>query len=380
MKTKTNFFTESKWRNPLELNNNKSLILFFGNDVSALDELKRQNPKSTIVGCSSAGVVVGEVQMSKGSQATFLDFENSSFKTMVVSMVYLDSFKIGEKIMEEFSKTENLKGVLVFTEGLKCNGAKLAEGIHANNKNNVPVSGGLAADELSFTKTWCYCDKVVEDSVVAVAFYGDVEMSIGSRAGIKSFGVERKITKADKNVLYELDGKPALQIFKEFLGEEESAGLPASALRYPVEISKNFETDEGLVRTPILVDEKLGTITFTGEIPEGKSLRLMMADLDEVIHESSKLSENLKNLNNDADGENFLNIIISCAARKIILGTDVDEELFDFNKQVEKRKGCQVGFYAYGEITFVNKECSFVNQTLTYVSMYEKKKAKGQAA
>ena len=70
--------------------------------------------------------------------------------------------------------------------------------------------------------------------MVAVGLYGEhVKLGHGSKGGWDTFGPERIVTKSDGNVLYELDDKPALALYKEYLGDR-AAGLPGSALLFPL--------------------------------------------------------------------------------------------------------------------------------------------------
>ena len=62
--------------------------------------------------------------------------------------------------------------------------------------------------------------QAARDSVVAAAFYGDrLKVGYGSLGGWDTFGPERLITRSKGNVLYELDGKSALELYKKYLGE-----------------------------------------------------------------------------------------------------------------------------------------------------------------
>ncbi len=78
-----------------------------------------------------------------------------------------------------------------------------------------------------------YGIKLYNNSIAAVGLYGK-KLSVGyaSLGGWDSFGPERLITKSEGNVLYELDGKSALELYKKYLGEH-AGGFPATGLLFP---------------------------------------------------------------------------------------------------------------------------------------------------
>ena len=109
-----------------------------------------------------------------------------------------------------------------------------------------------------------YENKARNNLVVGIGLYGDdVEVRHGSKGGWDTFGPEREVTKSSDNVLYELDGKPALEVYKRYLGDRAS-GLPATALLFPLSLR---DRDESVVRTILTVDEEDGSMTFAGDIP-----------------------------------------------------------------------------------------------------------------
>ena len=107
--------------------------------------------------------------------------------------------------------------------------------------------------------------------------------------GWDSFGVDRKVTKSKANILYELDGQPALELYKIYLGKH-AADLPASALLFPLSLRlKNSETP--LVRTVLSVNEADGSMVFADDIPQGEYVRLMKASSDRLIDGANDAAE-----------------------------------------------------------------------------------------
>ncbi len=108
-------------------------------------------------------------------------------------------------------------------------------GLNARLPEHVVVTGGMAGDGARFARTWVLASgKPQSDAVVAVGLYGpSLRITHGSQGGWDAFGPERKVTASQGNVLYALDGRPALELYKAYLGERASE-LPSSGLLFPL--------------------------------------------------------------------------------------------------------------------------------------------------
>ena len=231
--------------------------------------------------------------------------------------------------------------------------------------NRIPVTGGLAGDQADFSETVIIHNKAGEKNLVlAIGFYGDhLKVGYGSMGGWDSFGVDREVTKSAGNILYELDGQPALELYKKYLGDH-AVNLPASALLFPLSFRlKNSETS--LVRTVLAVHEEDGSMVFAGDIPQGEYVRLMKANNDKLIDGANGAAEmsltSLKGLSPD------LAILISCVGRKLVLKQRVEEELEIIRESIGYDAAI-TGFYSYGEICPIkpfDQHCELHNQTMT---------------
>jgi hypothetical protein len=176
------------------------------------------------------------------------------------------------------------------------------------------------------------------------------------------------ITRAEKNVLFEIDGKNALDLYKEYLGDYANE-LPGSALLFPLSIRING-SDNNLVRTILSIDEDAKSMTFAGNLPEGSKVRLMKANFDKLIKASSQAAEESAR---EDDSSSQVAILVSCVGRKLVLNDLVDEEL-SAAKQVLGNNTTIGGFYSYGEISPFSKstQCELHNQTMTITTFTEK--------
>ncbi|MFN8587216.1 MAG: FIST N-terminal domain-containing protein [Candidatus Eisenbacteria bacterium] len=366
------------WTAPLDpsLDSERTLVLAFGaphlEDVAApIAEVARTFPRSVVTGCSTSGEIHGASVHDHSVVVAILKFETSNVRVVFAPVTAAaDSFASGTRLARELDAPD-LSGVLVLSDGLGVNGSELVRGFNSSLSRVVPVTGGLAGDGPDFVRTWVVRDGIAETGVVAaVGFYGpDVVLSHGSRGGWDKFGPERIVTRSEGHVLHELDGKPALDLYKRYLGDR-AAGLPATGLLFPLALRRDAHDENVVVRTLLGVDESNQSMTFAGDIPQGWMCQLMSANFDRVIAGAGQAAELAMQRQRDVAGP-VLSLAISCVGRRLVLGERTEEELesaLDFlPAHVE-----QVGFYSYGELSpHANGVCDLHNQTMTLTTIHE---------
>lgn len=259
--------------------------------------------------------------------------------------------------------------MLVLSDGLRVNGSDLLRGMLPKLPKNVQVTGGLSGDGSRFEKTLVFYNAPpLEGCIAALGFYGpDLKVSYGSLGGWDPFGPERIVTRSKANVLYELDGQAALTLYKKYLGEH-AAGLPATALLFPLSLRTNDGRRE-FVRTILSVNEAAQSMTFAGDIPQESYARFMKANFDRLVEGASGAARtSQKALGHSAE----LSLLISCVGRKLVLKQRTEEEL-EAVREVLGEKSTLTGFYSYGEIcpAAPNANCELHNQTMTITSFSE---------
>jgi hypothetical protein len=259
----------------------------------------------------------------------------------------------------------------VLSDGLQVNGSQLVRGLNDVLPTGVVVTGGLAGDGARFQATWnLHEGRPVQGIVGAVGFYGDaIRVGHGSKGGWDIFGPERRVTRSAANVLFELDGKPALRLYKEYLGDR-AAGLPATGLLFPLALRDGVGDDKRLVRTILAVDEATQSMTFAGDIPEGSLVQLMRANFDRLI-EGAEAAGQVSAASTGASRGSMLSIAISCVGRRLVLGERSEEEVEAALAALPSGTE-QVGFYSYGEISpYAMGTCDLHNQTMTLTTLSE---------
>lgn len=357
-----------------KLDSENTLIMVFGAPEFAkhqepIKELKAQYPKSKMIGCSSSGEIVGTTICDHSLSVAIIRFDHTKIKLSKVGSHTADkSYEVGKTIANELIDDE-LKSIFVLSNGIEVNGSDLVKGISEIIADRAIVTGGLAGDGKDFKQTWIICDgEIYHNSVVAIGFYGN-HLTIGhaSRGGWDMFGPERRITRSQGNVLFELDDKPALDLYKEYLGERAS-GLPATGLLFPLSIRENNNDIRQLVRTISSVNETDKSLTFVGDIPEGYFAQLMRANFDRIISSASEAGQVALQIITDKSHINtapVLSVAISCVGRRLVLGQRTEEEIEGI-LGVLPVGSKQIGFYSYGELSpYATGKCDLHNQTMT---------------
>lgn len=354
------------------------VVLAFGGravieDENRYAELKEFYPKSDILMCSTSGEIMGTRVYDDSLAVSALFFEKSSVKFSKVSIDNSsESEEKGIEVIKNLEK-EGLVHVMVFSDGLKVNGTSLVHGILSDLPKNVAVTGGLVGDGPDFKKTVLGLNEVPkEGNIVLVGFYGDsLQIGHGSLGGWDSFGPTRLITKSNNNVLYELDGRPALTLYKEYLGDKESEKLPGSGLLFPLNLKTKDElgNEVEVVRTLLGVNEENQSMIFAGDMPEGAHTNLMKANFDKLIDGAKGAAS----MSEETFGNPEFALLISCVGRKLVLKESIEEETEAVKSQFRENTKMS-GFYSYGEISPVTpteKQCRLHNQTMTITTFKE---------
>lgn len=356
------------------LSKDADIVFTFGEreefkDPESYSKLRSLYPNAHIIGCSSSGNVLNDSVSDAPMVATAVSFDSGSVKISVEDFSDKDDLKeLSHRIVSKLPK-EGLKHIFILSDGLSMNGSFLAEGANEAADNNISITGGLAGDGTAFEETWVIADEAAKQNrVVAVGFYGEtVSVESGCFAGWDEFGILRKITRSKNNIVYEIDGLPALELYKKYLGEYADE-LPGSGLRFPFSIKKDADSNP-VIRTILAVDEETQSLVFAGDVPEGYLARLMKTDTDGLIDGAESAAKRIDKTNT----KSALGLVISCVGRRLVLKQLTDEELESIADTLGENVQL-VGFYSYGELApFSDKlmSCQLHNQTMTLTVIYE---------
>lgn len=349
------------------------------------DRIRALIPQAQWVGCSTAGEISSQGVGDGSIVITALRFRQPAFRVASVELADMaDSLAAGQRLAARLAHPD-LRHVLVLGQGAGINGSALVDGLTGTlGSGGVVVSGGLAGDGGRFTgaRVWGP-DGISATSVVGIGFDGPGwHISHGSMGGWQRFGPVRTVTRSEGNVLYELDGERALDIYKRYLGDY-AAQLPASGLLFPWSVLGSDAQAEGITRTLLGISEADGSLIMAGDIPQGGKLQLMHASVDALVDAAEQAAETAAHTASQAVAANppstpdqALALLVSCVGRKLVMGARVDEEV----EAVGQMLGLHTtlaGFYSNGEISphIHSTNCKLHNQTMTITLLSERSAA-----
>ena len=348
-------------------------VLMFGarylieND-ELFDQVRRMYPSAYIMGCSTAGEINGDHISEDGLCLTAVHLEKSEVR--FADICYHDSddfFRLGTDLIDQLEK-KDLRYIFLLSEGVNINGSLLVRGLDSALPETVSLTGGLAGDGNNFKKTVIIAnDHAQENKIVCAAFYGDILAGSAYCGGWKPFGIGRLVTRSEGPVLYELDHRPALDLYKDYLGES-AKDLPMSGLRFPLSFRPE-NADDSFIRSVQGIDEESKSLLFRADIPQSSYCRLTRANAYNLI-DGAKEAADLAYAALSAKVD--LAIVISCRGRKFILRQRADEEL-EAIRNVVGEDAPVTGFYSYGELVKYKEgtPCEMHNQTLAITLLSE---------
>lgn len=327
----------------------KAGILFAAVDFEhelILQEIQKAFPTIELIG----GTTDAEI-------SSVLDFQQDSLTLMLFCSDEIEIYAgLGKKLSKdpfaatrqavEEAKTKIQTNIpiqlcLAIPESLTVDGVSIVDGLKLSLGKTIPIFGGLTADQWRFKKTYQFFQtEVLTDTVPILIFFGDFSFSSGIASGWHPIGNKGKVTKVDKNILYEIDEKPALDFYNHYLG-----GLAPSG-EYPLAVFEGQEKNF-YMRAPSGYDSQIGSITFLGEVPHESYVQISQASREEILAAAKTSITNA--LESYPGIKPQAALFFSCAARRQLLGTRTKEE-YELAKTCLQQIIPSCGFYTHGEI------------------------------
>jgi diguanylate cyclase (GGDEF)-like protein len=322
--------------------------------LNLVNFVKELIPQVKIIGTTTDGEIKDSSVTTKETVLSFSVFESSYFETFAIKKTS-NSFNLGSELGKKIK--ENAKALITFADGLNVNGESFLKGIESV-KNDIIIAGGLAGDNAEFKKTYVFTEsEIIDNGCVGAVFYGD-KLRVSNTYGFNWQGIGKimTVTKADKNIVYEIDNKTAVEVYRHYFGEDVAKDIVKIGVEFPLIIHKgNFK-----VARAVVGQNKDGSLVFAGNVNVGDKVQFGYGDIEEILKEDEKLFKSVS----EYDVENIF--IYSCMARRRFLGEKVEYEIKPFLQIAPVS-----GFFTYGEF-FYNGKTQFLNQTMTVLFMSEK--------
>jgi len=336
---------------------NPSLAIVFisiKQDRKAVADLLHQNGMD-VFGATSCGEFI-DGQQSEGEIAILLlDISRDSyhiyFENIGSGSVADAAARAGQKALMQFKNPSLIVCSTGMTAaGVYFNGEEMVKSLEQTLGADKIFVGGMAGDDMTFTGTYIFThDQQTDCGLAVLVLDGDkIQLSGMAITGWKPLGISRRVTKSIENRLYEIDGKPAVEMYLKYLGKEEKQSdkdfnvFEELGYTYPF-ITERKPGREMILRSPIKIDHKENALLLDVGMPEGTRFFFSTPPdfdiVDEILNEATQL-KNEKTIGADAL------LIFSCAGRPPVLGPLVTAEN---NGLADIWKAPMAGFFTYGE-------------------------------
>ena len=239
---------------------------------------------------------------------------------------------------------------------------------------HLPVFGGLASDNWTSRKTYQYHnDEVFSEGIACVIMSGKGSIAWGINHGCVPVGGKRTITRSKDNIIYEIDGIPALDAMKDYFEDDWQNQWNKMSLnlclgfKTPENIRQGYE--EYIVRYMMGKDDQDGHVTIQSDVQTGTDLWLVRRDRELIRNGIQAISSQIKEKAGSEKPEFVLHF--ECVGRgKVIFRED---EKYELIRSLQKDIGEDVpwiGFYTYGEIGPISKFNCFHNFTAVVTAVY----------
>ena len=351
-------------------------MLFAGIDhdfAIVLEQINAQWPGISLIGCTTDGEMSSQILFAEDSLALVLlsgdDFHAVSGVARSVSTDVAGSIRgsANDAIQRLAGRGGAPSLCITMPDGLTVSGSAALNALRAALGDAVPIFGGTAGDQWRFKGTrQFHGTEVLQDSVPFLLFDEGVVFSFGVDTGWRPIGREGRVTEVDGHVVRAIDGRPATEFYREFLGNADITQLT----EYPLAVT----ADDGrgansyYLRAPGRTDEATGCIHFLGDVPDGARVHITTTNRDQILDATrSSFQHALDDFPNASGGggKPALALCISCAGRKQILGSRTQEEGRIVNELLAGVPAA--GFYGYGEIARLAKDgiSHYHNETFT---------------
>lgn len=360
----------SGWSEPFpDMDSESTLVVVFAaheycDSPKPLSEIRNAFPKAKIIGCSTPAVIRDGKLLEGAIAVGIIRFEHTQIRIASTPVNTFEASQSAGKYLGEQLTDDNLKGVLIFSDGVTTEATDLIRGLQELLPSGVTIAGGLASGP-TLDNTWLLCDgELKRFHACAVGFIGNtVELTRATGGGWRLIGAQCKATRTSGRTLFELDGEPANDVYHRQVGDEIGFGLRESATRYPLTV-RLPGLEMQIVRDVNSLDEDSGAIELAGDIPEGVMVQVMTTTEDDILDGVDEAIERMRS-KTILPQNNALVICVSCAGRRTVLLDKTSEEAAIAHDGLGHGIH-QIGMYAFGEISTTSSGPPQVhNETIT---------------
>jgi hypothetical protein len=306
-----------------------------------------------VIGCSSLGIISSQGVTRYGIMIMLLALPANVYcHTACVQGVNVKTSttageQLGEKLLSGLKNTYRAFGVSFF-DGLMHDASGFISGLQKKLGMSFPLVGGSASDNLKFLKTYVYFDEeTYSDAACGMVWGGRINFGLGTKHGWKALGKPRRVTRSLGNIVYEIDGSSASNIYEEYFAcdlRKLKKDLRRISIFYPIGIYLAAEK-EYLLRNILSIEDN-GALIFQGDVPQASTVRLMIGTKESCLNAARIASEEAKQglLRHQAK---FV-LVFNSVSRLMLLNKDLNAEL-EIIKSIFGWDTPLMGLYTYSE-------------------------------
>lgn len=338
-------------------------ILFAALDFehgAILHEIYQIFPDLQLIGGTSDGEMSSVLEFQQDSLVLILfHSEVIEFHAVVGRDISSNPEAIAQQAVQQVQSLTHqpIKLCITTPESLTTSGLSILQGLkHAFGKD-VPIVGGTTCDQWLFKQTYQFChQEVLSDSLPLLLLSGPLLLGHGVSTGWTPVGKRGVATKVTDNVLHTIDDQPALEFYREYLGDVRPSPAYRLAVFEPNQESWYMRTSNGSY------DEASGSITFFADIPLSSEVQVVRSSRDEIVDSAQQSIQQA--LAHYPGIQPSAALFFSCTGRMRVLGTRAKEEYQVLKSDLPPGLSC-AGFYTYGEIAPLrpNGNSQFHNET-----------------
>lgn len=368
-----------------ELGGRAALVLVFataGYDqqalIGAIADVAGDTP---LCGCSGEGVISQQGSDERAHAVVLMAIasDRATFDTFAVEGLSKDARAAGAAIAAEVRRLHERRHrcLLLFPDGITGNSTALLTALQEQIPPELAIAGGTAGDLAAFQRTFQYHDgRVLSDAVSGVLIGGDVVVETAVSHGCEPIGSVRTVTRSDGGTVYEIDGRSAWSVFKEYLDGDPADLSAADSVhlsfgeRLPPRTSDSY--GEYVMRTPFSLDRESGALFFPGSLAEGARIQMTRRDPDRIRRSAMQSANELA-----ARRRRRPNLVLhfDCAGRgRIIFGDHATEMAITPIQEILGRELPWVGFHTYGEIAQLDGTAYYHNYTVVLLALYDRER------
>jgi hypothetical protein len=349
-------------------------VLMFGSigydQHSLLRAVREATGGAPLTGCSAVGTLNGD------------DADESNFSVVVTAIssddlwwhnglaagLEADPRAVGKQVAKDLMPhlSADTIGLFVFPDGVKdfiVPTNNLVDNFFGGLEENLPSDrflplwGGGAGNNFNnfASPTYQYCDdEVITDGVSYALLSGKTQAGWAISHACIPIGGERIVTRSQGNIIYEIDGKPAMEVFKEYIPEGTLTD-DRDWFRYAISLALCFRApsfikdEEYVVRGMPSVSMADGSITVQTEVSEGTIVWLSSRDKEKISNGFDRMAAQIKD---QLEGEKpKLVFQFECGTRgKVMFREQEKLQILRRFRQSLDSDAPWVGFYTVGEI------------------------------